>query len=38
MSDLEQSIMPSSNVPWGFDYYRVKSNSSVNYDSFNGDI
>ena len=38
MSDSQQSIMPSSNVPWGFDYYRVKSNSSVNYDSFNGDI
>ena len=30
--------MPSSNVPWGFDYYRVKSNSSGNYDSFNGNI
>ena len=33
MSDLQ-----SSNMPWGFDYYRVKSSSSVNYDSFSGYI
>ena len=38
MSDLQYTSMPSSNLPWGYEYYRVKSNSSVNYDSFNGDI
>ena len=25
-------------LPWGFDYYRVKSNSNVSYDGFNGEI
>ena len=28
----------NTNVPWGFDYVRCRSNGSVNYDSFNGDI
>ena len=27
-----------SNLPWGYSLSRVKSNQTVNYDSFNGDI
>ena len=27
-----------SNLPWGYSICRVKSNQTVNYDSFNGDI
>jgi hypothetical protein len=27
-----------SNLPWGYSLSRVKSNQTINYDSFNGDI
>ena len=28
----------TQSLPWGYNYTRIRSNGSINYDSFNGDI
>ena len=35
---MSTEMIQSNQIPWGYDYCRVRSNQNVSFSSFNGDI